>query len=158
MAFAVAAVALLVGIVVMAKSGLAIGGFAISQDLNQVSVPIIENIFLMGNWNLFFFFGLCIMAVAWRSLLDGVHAVITVVVAAGCVFLAAVFYFRIAQYVTDFTTINRAVVHFVPVLVFYFATLAWARIYQTPQTQNATQEEYAEFYRGRLQAADTPNR
>ncbi len=130
-----------------AKSGMTLAGFRVGQDLSEVSIPIVQNVFLMGNWNLLFFFGIAIVVFSWRSLFAGVHAVLTSVVFAGCVFLFIVFYFRISAYVSDFTTINRAMVHFVPVLVFYFATLAWARVQQL----GSAAADNEEFYRGRMQ-------
>ena len=149
---AVASVLLIVGALVLAKSGMVVAGLRIGQDLSQVTGPIVQNTFLMGNWHLLFFFGLAIMLVAWRFLLQGAHAVMTAVVLAGSVFLLIVFYFRISDYVSDFTTVNRAVVHFVPVLVFYFATLAWAKV----QATSAADSDHVEFYRRRLQAAEVP--
>lgn len=149
---AVVSVLLIVAALVVAKSGMVIAGLRIGQDLSQVTGPIVQNTFLMGNWHLLFFFGLAIMLVAWRFLLQGAHAVMTAVVLAGSVFLLIVFYFRISDYVSDFTTVNRAVVHFVPVLVFYFATLAWAKV----QSISAVDTDHLEFYRGRLQAAEVP--
>ncbi len=144
---ATSAIVLVVAAFVFAKSGATIAGFRIGQDLTDVSLPIIQNTFLMGNWNLLFFLGLAIMIVAWRSLLQGVFAVLTAVVFAGCTFLCIVFYFRISAYVSDFTTINRAVVHLVPVLVFYFATLAWARVQQL----GTMPTDHLDFYRERMQ-------
>jgi hypothetical protein len=144
---AASAILLIVAGLVFAKSGITFAGFRVGQDLTEVSLPIIQNTFLMGNWNLLFFFGIAIMVMAWRSLLQGVYAVLTAVVFAGCTFLFIVFYFRISAYVSDFTTINRAVVHLVPVLVFYFATLAWARVQQL----GTMPSDHLEFYRGRMQ-------
>ena len=87
----------------------------------------------MGNWNLFFWLVSAMALAAWRKLLDGPIAAMTAMVGFGVYFLAVVFYFSIAgEWVSDFSTVNRAVFHMVPLLAFWMVALVERRFHGPP--------------------------
>ncbi len=87
----------------------------------------------MGNWNLFFWLVPAIAIAAWRRLFEGPLASITTMVAYGIYFLAIVFYFSIAgEWVSDFTTVNRAVFHMVPLTAFWALALTERFLHAPP--------------------------
>ncbi len=70
---------------------------------------------------------------AWRRLFEGPMATITTMVAYGLYFLAIVFYFSIAgEWVSDFTTVNRAVFHMVPLTAFWALVLVERFLHAPP--------------------------
>lgn len=109
------------------ETGLQVFRYALTADVDatEVTRALGQNLFEMGNWNLFFWLVPVMAAAAWRRLLEGPLAPITVMVAYGAYFLALVFYFSIAgEWVSDFTTVNRAIFHMVPLMAFWTLLLA----------------------------------
>jgi hypothetical protein len=116
----------LVLLFLLRDAGLRVFSYTLTTDVNagEVTKALEQNLFEMGNWNLFFWLLPAVAIAAWRRLLDGPIAAMTAMVAFGVYFLAVVFYFSIAgDWVSDFSTVNRAVFHMVPLLVFWGVAL-----------------------------------
>jgi hypothetical protein len=121
---------------VLREAGVRVFGYALTAevDAGEISTALGQNLFQMGNWNLFFWLLPAMAIAAWRRLLDGPLAIMTAMVAFGIYFLAAVFYFSIAgEWVSDFSTVNRAVFHMVPLAVFYVVALVERRFHAPPE-------------------------
>lgn len=100
-----------------------------NYELNLTYAPawgdLVESYFLLGNWHILWYGALAVAALAWRSLLGPKLAPLTTILIAGLLFLFVVFGFTTASYyITDQTTVNRATLHLVP-LVVVFVILAW---------------------------------
>lgn len=118
------------------ETGLRVFNYALTADVDtaEVTRALAQNLFQMGNWNLFFWLAPAMALAAWRRLLDGPIAAMTTMVAFGAYFLAVVFYFSIAgEWVSDFSTVNRAVFHMVPLLAFWMLALAERRFHGPPE-------------------------
>jgi hypothetical protein len=132
---AVAAVAGLGVVFFLRETGLEVFRYALTADVDsrEVTQALAQNLFEMGDWNLLFWLLPAMAAVAWRRLLAGPFAPMTVMVAFGVYFLGIVFYFSIAgEWVSDFTTVNRAVFHMVPLAVFWMVALAQRHFLDPP--------------------------
>jgi hypothetical protein len=117
------------------ETGLRVFNYTLSADVNfgEVTKALGQNLFEMGNWHLFFWLVPAMAIVAWRRLFDGPLAPITTMAAFGAYFLAIVFYFSIAgEWVSDFTTVNRAVFHMVPLLAFWVVALVERHFHSPP--------------------------
>ena len=135
-AFAIAAALGLAALFVLRETGLRIFGYALTGDVSagEVSTALAQNLFEMGNWNLFFWLLLAAIAATWRKLFDGALASITTMMLFGVYFLAVVFYFSVAsEWVSDFSTVNRAVFHMVPLAAFFLMALVMRRFYAPPE-------------------------
>ncbi len=112
---------------VLRETGMRVFGYVLTGDVDtgEVTKALGQNLFLMGNWNHFFWLLPAMALAAWRRLLDATLAGMTTMVASGIYFLAVVFYFSIAgDWVSDFSTVNRAVFHMVPLAAFWMVALA----------------------------------
>lgn len=132
----VAAVLGLVVLLIQRETGMRVFAYSLTADTNpgEITKALAQNLFQMGNWNLFFWLVPAMVLAAWRKLLDGPIAAMTIMVGFGAYFLAAVFYFSIAgEWVSDFSTVNRAVFHMVPLLAFWTVALVERRFHGPPE-------------------------
>ena len=126
--FAVAAVAL----VALAKFEVIALGYRLQLDFQPAWYSLFATYFLFGNWNLLWYMVIVLFALGWRSQRGPKLVPLTAVVAAAFGFLFLVFAFtNAAAWVADFTTVNRATLHFAPLLL-TFCVLLWNEILHTP--------------------------
>jgi hypothetical protein len=119
--FAVAAVAL----VALARFDLTLFNYQLKLDYKPAWGDLLQSYFLLGNWHLLWYGAIAVALLSWRQLLAPALAPLTVVVIGGLLFLFFVFGFTTASfYITDQTTVNRATLHFAP-LVVVFLVVAW---------------------------------
>ncbi len=86
--------------------------------------PFWENMMVMDNWHLLWFMAAAALLVSRRKLLARVYLSMTLLLVSALSFLALVFFFTQAQaWAKDFTTINRALLHMAPMLMFYVMVL-----------------------------------
>lgn len=110
---------------VLAQTNATVLGYRLHLDFEPAWLALGESYFLLGNWNLLWYGALAAAFLAWRELASPALAPLTIVVAAGALFLFVVFGFTNARaWVADQTTVNRATLHFAPVVAI-FATLAF---------------------------------
>jgi hypothetical protein len=131
-ALAAAAAGGLAVMLLLRETGIRVLGYSLTgeADAGEITTALAQNLFEMGNWNLFFWLLPAMMLAAWRHLLDGPLAAMTTMVGFGAYFLAIVFYFSIAgDWVSDFSTVNRAVFHLVPLAAFYLLALVERRFH-----------------------------
>ena len=123
-AFAVALIAL----VVLARTDPVVLGYRLHFDYAPPWYGLLESLFLLGNWHLLWYAFLAVAALAWRELSAQWLAPLTAIIAAGLLFLFVVFAFTNArEWVTDQTTVNRAILHLAPLLTFWMVVAfhAW---------------------------------
>ena len=115
----------LFALVVLAQTSPVILNYRLHVDFDPAWQALGETNFMLGNWHLLWYAAIAAGLLAWRQLVAPPLAPLTVIVAAGCLFLAIVFSFTNARFwVTGQTTINRAVLHLAPLAV-VFAVLAF---------------------------------
>jgi len=119
--FAGAAIAL----VVLARFKLNLFNYQLRLNYEPAWGDLGKSYFLFGNWHLLWYGAIAVAALAWRQLLTPLLAPLTMIVAAGLLFLFFVFSFTNAStFISDQTTVNRATLHFAPLIVVYMV-LAW---------------------------------
>jgi hypothetical protein len=125
-AFAFAALAILV----LARTGVKILGYQLLPQFMMPWSALFDAYFAFGNWNLLWYFAVATAVLGWRQLLSRDVAPFTCVVAGGLMFLFVGFAFTNAfLWVEDQSTVNRATLHLVPLIVVWMlVTLrAWHR-------------------------------
>ena len=110
-------IAAVVALAVLAQANLVIFNYRLHLDFEPDWAALGQSYFLLGNWNLLWYGAIVAIALAWRRLLAPPLAAFTVTIAAGVLFLFLVFGFTNARaWVTDQTTVNRATLHFAPLV------------------------------------------
>ncbi len=112
-------------VIVLARIEISVFNYRLKFDFAPAWGDLVQSYFLLGNWHLLWYGAVGAALLAWRQLLSARLAPLTMIVAAGLLFLFFVFAFTNASaYVADQTTINRATLHMAPVIV-VFLVLAW---------------------------------
>jgi len=118
--------AVTIALVVLARFKFTLFNYHVNLAFQPAWGDLAQSYFLLGNWHLLWYGAIAVALLAWRQLLEPALASLTMVVAAGLMFLFFVFAFTTASmFVTDQTTVNRATLHLAP-LVVVFMVLAWA--------------------------------
>ena len=136
-AFAIALIAL----VVLARTDPVVLGYRLHFDYAPPWFGVLESLFLLGNWHLLWYALLAVAVLAWREFTAQSLAPLTAIIAAGLLFLFVVFAFTNArEWVTDQTTVNRAILHLAPLLTFWMlvAFHAWLLRLRAPPGQVET--------------------
>jgi len=116
--------AALMTLAVLAQTSPVILGYRLHLDFAPAWQALADSLFLLGNWHLLWYVAIVVAIAAWRDVRSPVLAPLAAVLAAGLVFLLVAFSFTNARnWVTEQTTVNRAVLHIAP-LVLVFALLA----------------------------------
>lgn len=88
--------------------------------------PFLQNLLLLDNWHLLWYLVIGALALSFQKLFTPLFRSMTVLMLAAFSFLAIVFFFTQAQaFAEDYTTINRAILHMAPMLLFYIMTILW---------------------------------
>ncbi|MEP7207644.1 MAG: hypothetical protein ABI920_11945 [Casimicrobiaceae bacterium] len=99
-------------------------GYTLRTQFTNVSLPLMQHMFVMDNWHLFWYAAIACIAWQWRRLLESTVAPMSVAMLGGAAFVAVVFFFSNAGGgVDDETLVNRLLLHFVPALAFYLLLL-----------------------------------
>lgn len=111
-----AATSVLVAIVFRHKLASVAGGG--NSDIAQ---PMLENLFLFDNWHLLWYLLPISAWLGWRNAI-GLMRGTSATLAAGTAFLIAVFTLtRAGAWVSDYTTVNRAILHLAPAMLVFGA-------------------------------------
>jgi hypothetical protein len=131
--------ALLFLLAVVAQSSFALIGYAVHLRFAPAWPAAGESAFVLGNWNLLWYGVIIAALLAGRALVSPALAPLTIVAAAGALFLLAVFAFPdVGLWFSDQVSLNRATLPFAPVAV-VFAVLAF-RAFSLRWTQAAAAE------------------
>jgi hypothetical protein len=99
-------------------------GYYLNQRFTADWEPFWENMMVMDNWHLLWFMVAAALVLSWRKLLAPAYLSMTVLLFWALSFLVVVFFFTQAQaWAKDYTTINRALLHMAPMLMFYVMVL-----------------------------------
>ena len=103
---------------------LTIMSYTVKTRLFNVATPMIDHMFVMDNWHLFWYAVIAIIAGNARRLLSPRLAPMTVTIATGSAFVAIVYFFSSAAGgVNDESLVNRFLFQIVPALAFYLIAI-----------------------------------
>jgi hypothetical protein len=87
-------------------------------------LPFWQNMMVMDNWHLLWYLVVTALVLSFPRLLAPPFRSMTILLLSAVSFLAVVFFFTHVQaWAEDYTTINRALLHMVPMLLFYVMVL-----------------------------------
>jgi hypothetical protein len=134
----------LIALVVLARTDPIVLGYRLHLDYAPPWFGLLESLFLLGNWHLLWYAALAVAALAGRELVAQTLAPLTAIVAAGLLFLFIVFAFTNArEWVTDQTTVNRAILHLAPLLTFWVVVAFHAWLLQLRAVAGAAEPSSA---------------
>ncbi len=115
----------LLALVVLARTDTTVMNYHLHLDFDVAWDALARSYLLLGNWHLLWYAAIASALLAWRQILAPRLLALTMVVASGVLFLIIVFGFSTARlWVTDQTTVNRATLHFAP-LILVFVVMAY---------------------------------
>lgn len=117
--------AVLFALLVLARTHPVVLGYRLHLDFAPAWEGLVDSFFLLGNWHLLWYAASACAIVAWRDLRSPRLLPLGVTIGTGFAFLAVVFAFTNARnWVSDQTTINRAVLHIAPLVAVWTVLLA----------------------------------
>jgi len=125
----------LVALLALARIDAVVLGYRLHLDFAPPWFGMLESLFLLGNWHLLWYAAVAMAVVGWREIVGPKIAPLSVMIAAGLLFLFVVFAFTNARvWVTDQTTVNRATLHLAPLLSIWVLIVfeAWLRRLRNP--------------------------
>ena len=127
--FGIAALALLA----LGRSGTTVVlGYRLNLDFAPSWYALAQSYFFFANWHLLFYGAVVMLLVGARRLIAPPLAPLTMIAAAGVAFLFVVFgYTNASTWMSDYTTVNRATLHFAPLLV-CLGMLLWHELVTGP--------------------------
>lgn len=122
-------VAAILVLIALSQSDVVILNYRLGSTFHSVWQPLWQNYYEFANWHLLWYVLPVVLLLNYRRLLLPPLVAGTVTVASGLGFLFVVFGFsNAADWVTDYSTVNRATLHLAPLLVFYMLGLAHSAI------------------------------
>jgi hypothetical protein len=121
--------ATIAGLAVLAQTEPTILGYRLHLVYNLSARALFDAYFTYGNWHLLWYAAIAAGALGWRQALSRDLVPLTVVVAAGLLFLFFGFAFTNAgAWVEDQSTVNRATLHLAPLVAIWMLLVfrAWA--------------------------------
>ncbi len=118
-------------------------GYELHAGFHPVWRPLLDTLLHLGNWHLLWYLTPALVLLGWRDLASPRLAGLSAFLAGGMAFLFVVFFFsNAALWVTDLSTVNRALLHLVPTVVFYDAllVLGWRQRAVNPASATSTSE------------------
>ncbi|MGH8801181.1 MAG: hypothetical protein ACREX6_02650 [Casimicrobiaceae bacterium] len=112
-------------LLVLARTHPVVLGYRLHLDFTPAWNGLADSFFLLGNWNLLWYAALACAIVMWRELSVRPMLPLSLTLGIGFLFLAVVFAFTNARdWVSDQTTINRAVLHIAPLATVWVVLLS----------------------------------
>jgi hypothetical protein len=118
-------------VAILAATSLVILNYRLHLNFTWVGGALARNMFSLGNWHLLWWIVAAVLFAARRQLLSRAHLPSTVLLGTCAAVLFVVFFFsNAAVWVTDYSTVNRALLHVTPFVAFY-ATILMHDYWQT---------------------------
>jgi len=107
-------------LLVLAQTSTTIFNYRLHLEFDPAWATLGESFFVLGNWHLLWFGALAAALLARRQLVAPALLPLTFVIAAGALFLFVALAFTDARaWVTDQSTVNRATLHFAPIVTVF---------------------------------------
>lgn len=116
----------LAALLLFGQDGFVLLGYSLKFAYTPVWLPLWDNLAVLDNWHLLFYLAAAALLVFLPRLFAPDYRAMTVAVGSALVFVLAIFFFtHVSAWVEDYTVINRALLHLVPMLLFYAMVLSW---------------------------------
>lgn len=114
----------LAALLLFGQGGFSLLGYPLQFAFTPVWRPLWDNLAILDNWHLLFYLVAAALFVFLPRLFAPAYRAMTMVVIAALMFVLALFFFtHVSVWVEDYTVVNRAFLHLVPMLLFYVMVL-----------------------------------
>jgi hypothetical protein len=128
-------------LLVLAHTEVTVFNYRLHLNFNPAWGALGESFFVLGNWHLLWYGVIVVGILAWRELYKPALAPLTAIIASGTLFLFIVFGFTDARaWVEEQTTVNRATLHFAPLIAIYLVLVFHAFAKRWRETHAAAKE------------------
>ncbi len=135
----------LAGLLLFGQNGFNLLGYSLKLAYTPVWLPLWDNLAVLDNWHLLFYLVVAALLVFLPRLFAPAYRAMTVAMGSALAFVLAIFFFtHVGAWVEDYTVINRALLHLVPMLLFYVMVLCWEASGSKPAIAAAGQADQAE--------------
>lgn len=108
------------------QGGFSLLGYSLKFVFTPVWTPLWDDLAILDNWHLLFYLVAAALFLSLPRLFAPACRAMTALVGAALVFVLAIFFFtHVSAWVEDYSTVNRALLHLVPMLLFYVMVLFW---------------------------------
>jgi hypothetical protein len=119
---------------VLAQTSPVVLGYRLHLDFAPAWQALIESLFMLGNWHLLWYAVPVVAVLGWSELRARPLDSLSAIVGAGLLFLAVAFSFTNARdWVTDQTTVNRALLHLAPLALVWTVLVIHAWLERRPR-------------------------
>lgn len=116
----------LIALLFFGQGGFSLLGYNLEFKFTPVWAPLWENLAILDNWHLLFYLVAAALLLSLPRLFAPAYRAMTIVVSVALVFVLFIFFFtHVSAWVEDYSTVNRALLHLVPMLLFYVMVLFW---------------------------------
>lgn len=116
----------LAALLLFGQGGFNLLGYSLKFAYTPVWLPLWDNLAVLDNWHLLFYLVAAALLLSLPRLFAPAYRAMTVVVCAALAFVLVIFFFtHISLWIEDYTVVNRALLHLVPMLMFYVMVLFW---------------------------------
>ena len=116
----------LVALLLAGQGGFSLLGYSLKFAYTPVWRPLWDNLAVLDNWHLLFYLVAAILLLSTHRLFAPAYRAMTVTAGSALAFVLVIFFFtHVSAWVEDYTVINRALLHLVPMLLFYVMVLFW---------------------------------
>ena len=91
----------------------------------DVAQPLVDNLFAFDNWHLLWYVVPIVALLTWRIAWRTVRGSTTTLVAGGAFLTVTLGFTRAANWIADYTTVNRALLHIAPAVVLFLVLLVY---------------------------------
>ena len=120
-------------------------GYSLKFAYTPVWLPLWDNLAILDNWHLLFYLVVAALLLSLPRLLAPAYRAMTVAAGSALAFVLIIFFFtHVSAWVEDYTVINRAILHLVPMLLFYVMVLFWEASGSQPTMTDTGRTDQAE--------------
>lgn len=113
-------------LLLLGQNGFNLLSYSLKFAYTPVWRPLWDNLAILDNWHLLFYLVAVALFLSLPRLFATAYRAMTVLVSAALVFVLVIFFFtHVSAWVEDYTVVNRALLHLVPMLLFYVMVLFW---------------------------------
>ena len=135
----------LAALLLFGQGGFNLLGYSLKFAYTPVWLPLWDNLAILDNWHLLFYLVVAALLLSLPRLLAPAYRAMTMLVVAALVFVLTIFFFtHVSAWIEDYTVINRAILHLVPMLLFYVMVLFWEASGSQPTMTDTGRTDQAE--------------
>lgn len=113
-------------LLIFGQAGIGLLGYSVKFAFTAVWEPLWVNLAILDNWHLLFYLAVMALLLFLPRLFSPAFRAMSMLLASALAFIFVVFFFtHVSTWIESYTVVNRALLHMVPMLLFYVMVLFW---------------------------------